>query len=233
MVPALRWLVKPRGEREVDMTGWMRTAAVVLAILGYPPAVFPEPCTCADIPKVEQALKDADKMLELWRQVSEESAKKWFPTGDWANRRFRELWEVAFPGLNPVVLGEQKYGRQEIYVSEEQMNECDGISTALREHELDHVRHDQAIPDQKAILTAILGQQGVDLAIKEIAGHALWVALLASELARLQKECRPPDPPEITGVERYEAQMLAERARQKELVAAAAARVTAYSRAIM
>jgi hypothetical protein len=215
------------------MTRRTWTAAVALTtLLGFPAVASPEPCTCADIPRVEQALKDAEKMLELWRQVKEESAKKWFPTGDWANRRFLELWRKAFPGQIPKVLGQQKFGREEIYVSEEQEQECDGIVNALREHELDHLRHDKAIPDQKAILTAIFGQQGVDLAFKEIAGHALWVALLASELARLQKECRP-DPPAVTVVERYEAQMLAERARQKELVAAAAARVTAYSRALM
>jgi hypothetical protein len=214
---------------------WNTGLALVVVFGLASPAFATGPCTCDDIGNVERALENAVKSLELWRQVKGEAAKKLFPTGDWANARFLQLWREAFPTKTPMVLGQQNYGEDEIYVSEALNKECAGIKEAGLAHERDHLRHDKTISDQWAVLVALAGQQGRDLTVKEIAGHMVWVEMLSKELERLGRECGPEEesePEPVTSIERYEAHMRAERDRQKVMVAAAAARVTAYAKAL-
>jgi hypothetical protein len=193
----------------------------LMIVLGLPASGFSGgPCTCNDLAKLEQRLKAVEAQLAAWEQVGSEAIEKLLPTAGWAQNRFIQ---IAFPGQTPRQRGSQKYGEQPKVSDEEKENNCDGIWKATQQHEEDHAKFDQSIPDWQYNWSTIFGQEGVWIAAKEISGHTAEAAYLQEEINKLRKQCSKLE----TYPETYDDKT--RRAEQKERLGRAADRVASYA----
>jgi hypothetical protein len=198
-----------------------------MIVLGLPASGFSEgACTCADISKVEQRLKEVEAQLAAWEQVANEGMEKLFATAGWAQGRFVE---IAFPGQVPRQRGVQKYGEPPQVSPEEKQNNCDSIWQATQKHEEDHAKYDRSVADWYYTWTTILGHEGLLIAAKEIRGHYAEAKYLQEQLDKLKKDCEPK--PVLSGSPNDE-QRKEMQAEQQHQIAKAATRVTAYANSL-
>jgi hypothetical protein len=144
------------------------------------------PCTCQDIPDIEQRLKDIDETRAAWQQVLTETFtnQNALKTPDQARQAFRQAmgWGSSppnqFGGLDP---GTGEPRTDPAWESQH----CDAVVDANRLHEQTHASdYRVGIP-----LLVLFGAPAKALALSEINARDKEEAFLEEKLEELRQKC--------------------------------------------
>ncbi len=214
-------------------------AAVGVWRLQIPVSAQSRPCTCdpADLEDVQDKLDLTRKQLDAWKQVLDEvqtGAAGAATSGDTAGERFCTLTGLPADCLKPANKDQKRAGSVNPETLKPEINpayaaaHCDAVVDSVDYHERMHPKFLELNRFNYRVILGVLGwnyKAGARVMCwNEMFAHEEQIQFLEEKKAELEEQCRPK-------ISTYPTDQ--EKEAQKERVAAAEKRVTAYARTIV